>query len=162
MCRSSTPARAQFNGGSGQIDFLPDKKSEASVLPALCRSFGPMFIFGSILKFLQDILTFASPQILGYVWLSVLKCVRTLFIYRWIITFVKQGGYHWHGPFYAVLMFATATLQTIILAQYFNRMFIVGMRIRTALVATIYRKSLKISNKARKERTAGKLFIFIH
>ncbi|XP_066145734.1 multidrug resistance-associated protein 1 isoform X1 [Euwallacea fornicatus] len=133
-------ARAQFKGDTGQIDFLPEKKTEASVLPALVRSFGLMFLFGASLKFIQDILMFISPQILGF-----------------IITFVKTGGYFWHGPLFAVLMFVTATIQTLILAQYFNRMFIVGMRIRTALVATIYRKSLKISNKARKERTAGEI-----
>lgn len=36
-------------------------------------------------------------------------------------------------------------------------MFIVGMRIRTALVSTIYKKALKISNSARKESTVGEI-----
>ncbi|CAH1122634.1 unnamed protein product [Ceutorhynchus assimilis] len=135
-----THARAQIKGDSGQIEFIQSKKKEASVLPALLKSFGAMFLFGSSLKFVQDVMMFVSPQILG-----------------WIITFVKHPEHYWKGPFYAILMFLTATIQTLILAQYFNRMFIVGMRIRTALVSTIYRKSLKISNKARKERTAGEI-----
>ncbi|ERL88450.1 hypothetical protein D910_05836 [Dendroctonus ponderosae] len=126
-----TQVRAQLKG-SGEVDFLPASKKEASVLPALLKSFGPMFLFGAMLKLMQDILMF-------------------------IINFVKNGGYAWHGPFFAVLMFLTATIQTLFLAQYFNRMFIVGMRIRTALVSTIYRKSLNISNNARKERTAGEI-----
>ncbi|KAH1009382.1 hypothetical protein HUJ04_001743 [Dendroctonus ponderosae] len=138
-----TQVRAQLKG-SGEVDFLPASKKEASVLPALLKSFGPMFLFGAMLKLMQDILMFVSPQLLGQ-------------FFRFIINFVKNGGYAWHGPFFAVLMFLTATIQTLFLAQYFNRMFIVGMRIRTALVSTIYRKSLNISNNARKERTAGEI-----
>ncbi|ENN80486.1 hypothetical protein YQE_03090, partial [Dendroctonus ponderosae] len=132
-----TQVRAQLKG-SGEVDFLPASKKEASVLPALLKSFGPMFLFGAMLKLMQDILMFVSPQLLGQV-------------------ISPNGGYAWHGPFFAVLMFLTATIQTLFLAQYFNRMFIVGMRIRTALVSTIYRKSLNISNNARKERTAGEI-----
>ncbi|XP_030761803.1 multidrug resistance-associated protein 1 isoform X2 [Sitophilus oryzae] len=136
----TTHARAQFKGDSGHIEFVPAKRKEASILPALLKSFGPMFLFGAVLKLVQDLLTFVSPQILGL-----------------IIKFVKAPDYFWHGPLYAILLFVTATIQTVFLAQYFNRMFVVGMRIRTALVSTIYRKSLKISNKARKERTAGEI-----
>lgn len=37
-------------------------------------------------------------------------------------------------------MMLTATLQTLILSQYFHRMYLVGMRVRTALTSAIYRK----------------------
>lgn len=40
-------------------------KKEASVLPALCKAFGPTFLFGSMLKLSQDIMTFINPQILS-------------------------------------------------------------------------------------------------
>lgn len=36
-------------------------------------------------------------------------------------------------------------------------MFIVGMRIRTALISTIYRKALRMSNVAKKESTVGEI-----
>lgn len=36
-------------------------------------------------------------------------------------------------------------------------MFIVGLRIRTALISAIYRKSLKMSSSARKESTVGEI-----
>lgn len=77
--------------------------------------------------------------------------------FRYIITYVREGQHEWKGYFFTALLFITATVQTLLLAQYFNRMFIVGMRIRTALVSTIYRKSLKISNSARKETTVGEI-----
>lgn len=58
---------------------------------------------------------------------------------------------------YAVILLITAVLQTLILSQYFNRMFLVGLRIRTALIAAIYRKALRVSNSARKESTVGEI-----
>lgn len=137
----SPTQNAQFKSDVDHVAFVNSKKKkEASVLPALVKSFGPMFIFGALLKLIQDVLTFVSPQILGY-----------------IITYVKQGQYEWRGYFFSALLFITATLQTLLLSQYFNRMFIVGMRIRTALISTIYRKSLKISNSARKITTVGEI-----
>lgn len=74
-----------------------------------------------------------------------------------MIAFVEEGKEEWKGYFYAVILFATATIQTLILSQYFNRMFIVGMRIRTALISAIYRKALRMSNAAKKESTVGEI-----
>lgn len=74
-----------------------------------------------------------------------------------LIAYVEENEEEWKGYFYAGLLFITATIQTVVLAQYFNRMFIVGMRIRTALVAAIYRKALRMSNAAKKESTVGEI-----
>lgn len=74
-----------------------------------------------------------------------------------LIAYVEENEEEWKGYFYAFLLFITATVQTIVLAQYFNRMFIVGMRIRTALIAAIYRKALRMSNAAKKESTVGEI-----
>lgn len=63
----------------------------------------------------------------------------------------------WKGYFYASMLLLTATVQTLVLSQYFNRMFLVGLRIRTALIAAIYRKALRMSNAARKESTVGEI-----
>ncbi|XP_018568582.1 multidrug resistance-associated protein 1-like [Anoplophora glabripennis] len=137
----SATQNAQFKSDIDSVAFVNSKKKkEASILPALLKSFWPMFVFGAILKLIQDVLTFASPQILGY-----------------IITYVREGQYEWRGYFFSALLFITATIQTLLMAQYFNKMFIVGLRIRTALISTIYRKSLKISNSARKETTVGEI-----
>lgn len=75
-----------------------------------------------------------------------------------MINYVKnRDDESWKGYFYAVLLFVTATVQTIALGQYFHRMFLVGMRIRTTLIGAIYKKSLSISNSARKDSTIGEI-----
>ncbi|XP_016840840.1 multidrug resistance-associated protein 1 isoform X8 [Nasonia vitripennis] len=135
-------AKAMFRKSSGQVDFNNDKnKKSASVLPPLCKAFGPIFMFGVMLKVLQDVMTFVSPQILSL-----------------LINFTKHKNQPmWKGYFYAVLLLLTAILQTLVLSQYFHRMFLVGLRMRTALIAAIYRKALRMSNSARKESTVGEI-----
>lgn len=74
-----------------------------------------------------------------------------------LISFVENGEHMWKGFLYAVLLFGTAVIQTLVLSQYFHRMFLVGLRIRTALISAIYRKALRLSNSARKESTVGEI-----
>ncbi|XP_072401346.1 multidrug resistance-associated protein 1 isoform X12 [Diabrotica undecimpunctata] len=134
-------AHAKFKSDAASVDFVNNKKKkQASILPPLLKCFGPIYFFGALLKLIQDLLTFVSPQILGF-----------------LISYTRFNQEMWKGYFYAILLFITATIQTLFLAQYFNRMFVVGMRIRTVLVSTIYRKALKISNSARKESTVGEI-----
>ncbi|PBC29188.1 Multidrug resistance-associated protein [Apis cerana cerana] len=133
--------KASFRKGSGQVNFNNEyKKKTSSVLPPLCKAFGATFLFGAVLKFIQDIITFVSPQIL-----------------QLLIDFIKGHEPLWKGYFYAVLLLITAIFQTLVLSQYFHRMFLVGLRIRTALIAAIYRKALRMSNAARKESTVGEI-----
>ncbi|XP_014486459.1 PREDICTED: multidrug resistance-associated protein 1 isoform X2 [Dinoponera quadriceps] len=135
-------AKASFRKASGQVDFNSGRKKKvASILPPICKAFGATFLFGAFLKLIQDIMTFISPQLL-----------------KVLIAFVKDDKEPmWKGYFYAVLLLLTATVQTLVLSQYFHRMFIVGLRIRTALIAAIYRKALRMSNAARKESTLGEI-----
>ncbi|XP_015122091.1 multidrug resistance-associated protein 1 isoform X1 [Diachasma alloeum] len=138
---SNQSAKASFRKASGQVNFNSSRKKKvASVLAPLCRAFGPTFIFGAFLKLSQDIMIFIGPKILEL-----------------LIEFIKGSEPNWKGYCYSVLLFLTAVLQTLVLSQYFNRMFIVGLRIRTALIAAIYRKALRMSNSARKESTVGEI-----
>lgn len=63
----------------------------------------------------------------------------------------------WKGYLYAVLLLVTASVQTLLLGQYFQKMYISGMRIRSVLIGTIYKKSLRMSNSAKKESTVGEI-----
>ena len=46
----------------------------------------------------------------------------------------------WHGYLYTFLLFVTALVQSLFLHQYFHRAFVVGMRVRTAVIAAVYNK----------------------
>ncbi|XP_048480556.1 multidrug resistance-associated protein 1 isoform X3 [Plutella xylostella] len=138
---TSNNPKATFTRTTATVDLKPEtERKPASILPALCLAFGGQFVFGSILKLANDILLFLSPQLLNL-----------------LIGFVKTKQPIWKGYFYAVLLLGCATVQTMLLAHYFTRMYLVGMRIRTALTSAIYRKSLRMSNSARKESTVGEI-----
>uniref|UniRef100_A0A182QBD7 ABC-type glutathione-S-conjugate transporter n=1 Tax=Anopheles farauti TaxID=69004 RepID=A0A182QBD7_9DIPT len=131
----------KMGANAARVDFRTTKtKNIASILPALVKTFGGTFLLGSFLKLGQDLLTFASPQIL-----------------KLIINFVGGEEPMWKGLMYAITLFIVAGTQTLLLGQYFNRMFFVGLRIRTALISAIYRKALIISNSARKGSTVGEI-----
>ena len=69
-----------------------------------------------------------------------------------------QGGEHpWKGYLYGVLLLGATVFQSIVLGQYFERMYIVAMNVRTSMISTIYRKSLRMSNSAKRESTQGQI-----
>ena len=132
-------------------------KEKISILWPLIKTFGPDFFIGSCHKVCYDLLVMTTPQIMslmiGFVETKYCdpskddECVEE----------DKMFAYNWKGYFFAGLMFATTVTQSIILNQYFVRMYIVSMNIRTALISTIYKKALVMSNSARKESTVGEI-----
>ncbi|XP_044275914.1 ATP-binding cassette sub-family C member 3 isoform X1 [Varanus komodoensis] len=117
------------------------KQKEPSFLKALIRSFGPYFLIGSFFKLIQDLLSFVNPQLLSM-----------------LIGFIKnKSAPLWWGYLIATLMFFCAVLQTIILHQHFQYCFVTGMRLRTGIVGMIYRKSLVITNTAKRSSTVGEI-----
>ncbi|XP_045027308.1 multidrug resistance-associated protein 1 isoform X2 [Daphnia magna] len=135
--------KATYGAENGGVSFKPSPSTKkiVSVLPALCKTFAPEFLLGSLLKLMQDLLAFVSPQILSL-----------------LIGFVEDLTQEsWKGYLYAIILTLTAMLQTLILGQYFQRMFVVGLQIRTSIVSSIYRKAIKISSSSRKESTVGEI-----
>ncbi|XP_066521778.1 ATP-binding cassette sub-family C member 3 isoform X2 [Hoplias malabaricus] len=117
------------------------KSQQPSFLRALLRAFGPYFLIGSGFKLLQDLITFINPQLL-----------------RLLIEFTQQkGAPSWWGFALAFMMFGCALLQTLILHQHFQYCFVTGMRLRTAIIGAIYRKSLVITNEAKRSSTVGEV-----
>lgn len=61
--------------------------------------------------------------------------------------------------FFIVGMFITAFSQTMFLHQYFQLCFTTGMKMRAALVTSIYRKTLVLSNSSRQQSTVGEVSV---
>ncbi|XP_051653941.1 ATP-binding cassette sub-family C member 3 isoform X1 [Manacus candei] len=123
--------------------LIRDKKHnrKPSFLKALLRTFGPYFLIGSFFKLIQDLLSFVNPQLLSV-----------------LIGFIKnKDAPAWWGFLIAALMFVCSVLQTLILHQHFQYCFVTGLRLRTGITGVIYRKSLAITNSAKRSSTVGEI-----
>ena len=69
------------------------------------------------------------------------------------LRFVEGNEPLWKGYFYTGLIILATITTTIINNQYYTKLWLIGLRVRTALTSAIYRKSLRLSNAARKEMT---------
>ncbi|XP_055295156.1 multidrug resistance-associated protein 1-like [Sitodiplosis mosellana] len=148
--------------GYNRLSDTPEqeKKKTASIFTPICKAFGSAYLFAAILMLIPDVLIFVSPQLLraliNFVNAAAVKAPDSTANGNEPAQNIKQNPL-WHGIFYAVLLFVVATLQTLLSSQCSQRIAMVGLRIRTTLVSTVYRKALRLSNTARKESTVGEV-----
>lgn len=118
-------------------------RKNPSLWIAIFKAFGGPYFRGAIFKTVNDTLAFIQPQLL-----------------RLLISFVDSYRSDnpqpvIRGAAIALAMFAVSVSQTMALHQYFQRAFETGMRIKTALTAAIYTKSLRLSNEGRATKSTG-------
>ncbi|KAL3268300.1 hypothetical protein HHI36_007418 [Cryptolaemus montrouzieri] len=129
-----------YHWNKKRIKTKKNPNPKVSILPICLQAFLSTFILAITLRFSSDVLGFVSPQILSL-----------------LIQFVKRREEHWKGFFFAVLLFSAGTIKSLLSAQYNQKANIIGLRIRVALNSTIYRKSIKISNRVRRNYTVGEI-----
>ncbi|CAH8644795.1 unnamed protein product [Schistosoma rodhaini] len=117
-------------------------QTKFSLLYALLKTYGKTLLWSAFLKLLYDILVFVNPLLL-----------------KLLLNFLQniQSEPIWHGYLYAIAIFIDTTVQSLILQSYFHIVFKLGMNIKTAITAAVYRKSLRLSNKARYQSTTGQI-----
>lgn len=72
-------------------------------------------------------------------------CYNFKYCYSRLIDFTESAygeeeEPEWRGYFYAVLMYLAAQLQSFVLAQYFKKMYVIGLQMRTGVISAVYRK----------------------
>lgn len=119
------------------------EKRKPSLWLTMFKAFGGPFFRGAVFKTFSDVLSFTQPQLL-----------------RLLITFI--ASYRGDNPqpvtrgaAIALAMFAVSVTQTVCLHQYFQLVFETGMRIKSALTAAIYSKSMRLSNEGRAAKSTG-------
>uniref|UniRef100_A0A0N4Z034 ABC-type glutathione-S-conjugate transporter n=1 Tax=Parastrongyloides trichosuri TaxID=131310 RepID=A0A0N4Z034_PARTI len=120
---------------------IEENDEAPSVLWPLFMTFKMTFIGSGFYKLIFDLLQFVSPVLL-----------------RKLISFIEEKKQPlWIGLTISFIMFLVALFQSMILHQYFHNMFRVGMNIRSALISTVYRKALFLSNTSRRKMTVGEI-----
>ncbi|KAH1017925.1 hypothetical protein HUJ05_008511 [Dendroctonus ponderosae] len=130
----------EMNDLSGDLNKSTSEQPITSVMPVLWSCVWRSFIFGASLRLISDVVQFANPKILGL-----------------IISFAASDEPLWKGILYAFTMFLVAALMTFTNTAQFGRFFVLGQHVKTILTSAIYRKALRISNSARKNKTVGEI-----
>ncbi|KAK6052903.1 hypothetical protein COOONC_09592, partial [Cooperia oncophora] len=124
------------------IVFRKEKEpSYPSVVGCLFRIFRWEFLTATALKTISDTLQFANP----------------FFLHQLIGLISDKHAPLWKGISYAILMFCASELRSFVLNNYFFIMFRLGVKCQTVLTAAVYRKSLQLSNSARRDKTIGEI-----
>ncbi|GLT85717.1 hypothetical protein SLE2022_038970 [Rubroshorea leprosula] len=110
------------------------------LLRALNSSLGGRFWWGGFWKIGNDLSQFLGPLILNR-----------------LLQSMQQGDPAWIGYIYAFSIFAGVALGVLCEAQYFQNVMRVGFRLRSTLVAAVFRKSLRLTHESRKKFTSGKI-----
>ncbi|KAG7334686.1 hypothetical protein KOW79_001282 [Hemibagrus wyckioides] len=128
-----------------QMQLLQKLRQEQSagflLLRTLAKTFGPYFLSGTLCLIFHDAFMFSIPQLLSL----LLDVVR------------DKDAPLWKGYLFAFSMFLLSCLQSLFNHQYMYSCFTVGMRVKTAIMGLVYRKSLVISNTARRACTVGEI-----
>ncbi|XP_047166488.1 ABC transporter C family member 12-like [Vigna umbellata] len=124
--------------------MLEFQSSNPCLLRALNRSLGKRFWMGGFFKIGNDLSQFVGPILLNH-----------------LLDSMQRGDPSWIGYIYAFSIFVGVTAGVLSEAQYFQNVMRVGFRLRSTLVAAIFRKSLRLTNDGRKKCTSGKLMNMI-
>ncbi|EPS64314.1 hypothetical protein M569_10464 [Genlisea aurea] len=116
------------------------QKPKPWLLRALNRCLGGRFWWGGFWKIGNDISQFIGPLILNR-----------------LLQSMQQGDPTWIGYIYAFTIFVGVVFGVLCEAQYFQNVMRVGYRLRSTLVATVFRKSLRLTHESRKKFASGKI-----
>ncbi|KAI8775250.1 multidrug resistance protein 1 [Biomphalaria glabrata] len=118
------------------------KEPKPSLLKVLGKMIATPLLIGLIQKVVSDVFLMLSPVLLSL-----------------LITYAenKDTDYVWKGYALAVLLFITQMVKSVLFNFSFWMSQIVGMQMKTTLVAAIYKKALTMNNESKKESTAGEI-----
>ena len=100
---------------------------------------GPAIMYAAIFSFVVNLTT------------------HQLFLLRLINHIQNKDAEQWKGVFYICILFVSNIVWTLSCHMSLHNSVIVGIQMRSSVVSVLYRKSLKISNKARAQFTIGEI-----
>uniref|UniRef100_A0ACD5UVY2 Uncharacterized protein n=1 Tax=Avena sativa TaxID=4498 RepID=A0ACD5UVY2_AVESA len=116
------------------------QKPKPWLLRALHSSLGGRFWLGGFFKIGNDASQFVGPTVLSL-----------------LLESMQKGDPSWNGYIYAFAIFAGVSLGVLAEAQYFQNVMRTGFRLRSTLIAAVFRKSLRLTNDSRKKFASGRI-----
>ncbi|KAL3108525.1 hypothetical protein niasHT_015447 [Heterodera trifolii] len=112
-----------------------------SIVFTLFKLFKYDLLVAGLVKLFYDILLFANPLLLNL-----------------LVNFISDPNAHlWQGICYSLAIFLCSEIRSICVNYHYDVMFQMGAKVQSLLTMAIYKKSFKLSNGTRRDRTAGEI-----
>ncbi|OQR74446.1 multidrug resistance-associated protein 1-like [Tropilaelaps mercedesae] len=121
-------------------DGTPVLSDQQNILLPLLRTFGWPLLGTALIKLIASLLTFVAPTVLNS-----------------LISFIQSDEPTWKGVFLASIMLFSSMAESLLNSQYEYRIYLIGMRVRSAVIHAIYTKTLGLSGPARNQFTTGEI-----
>ncbi|XP_037524946.1 multidrug resistance-associated protein 1 [Rhipicephalus sanguineus] len=139
--RREKPSKKPTAAKSGAENTgLSSSSPEIGIMAPLFRTFLPELIVLGFHKLAGSLLTFVNPLALDL-----------------LIRFMDSDDPAWHGALFSCTMFFASMAESLFNSQYEYRIFLVSMRMRSAMINAIYRKALTLSSSAKGRFTTGEI-----
>ncbi|XP_069102567.1 multidrug resistance-associated protein 1-like isoform X2 [Argopecten irradians] len=144
FARSGEDTPLLFSKYTDNINPPSARVQRVSLFWCLFKTYGPHWILMCSVKLISDICFLMQPVILGI-------------IVSYIGNQNAAGSPTWFGYVLAVLIALVGEVETFAYNTSLHFSMTLGLRIKSALVGTIYRKSLRMSNSVKKDFTVGEI-----
>ncbi|KAM4698698.1 multidrug resistance-associated protein 1-like [Rhinophrynus dorsalis] len=115
--------------------------SQKTLVKIILRTFGLYYLLAALLMVLYTAFLFISPELV-----------------RLLLNLLKNPSVPaWQGFLVAALLLICPCCQSLFLHQHDYICYVVGMRLRAAIVGSVYKKALIISSAGRKNSSAGEI-----
>ncbi|XP_060602685.1 multidrug resistance-associated protein 1-like [Ruditapes philippinarum] len=133
------------NVSFGTVPVDADGRENPSIFKVVIKSFGWMWVEACGYKIIGDAVNLMQPLILS----AIIDVIE------------KKNGDDalpvWIGFTYAVALFVTSMIKSLVWQTCLQNMIGLGLTIKTALIGAVYRKALTLSNSAKKSSTVGEI-----
>ncbi|KAL8565198.1 hypothetical protein ACOMHN_003985 [Nucella lapillus] len=142
---SSEDSEVTFRGQRRRSEDSEEPATPKTLFQALHSAYGVEYYSLGILKLLADALGFSGPILLNL-----------------LLTFIEtKKEPEYHGYLYAFGLLLGTFLGTICSTQFDYNSQVVGLKIRCAIITTVYRKALTVSSVAQSKFNTGEIVNFM-
>ncbi|XP_052813608.1 multidrug resistance-associated protein 1-like isoform X2 [Mya arenaria] len=126
---------------SGGASNKKKQNAGVSLYKVIFRTYGLDLLLSNIWKLFYDLLVFVNP-----------------FLLRFLIDFAEDSDQpQWKGYVYSAGFIVVIILQSLFFHNMTHKTMTLGIRVRSALISSIFKKSLTTNNQARTESTTGEI-----